>query len=358
MSQPVKIKGLNKVFPAADQKGSEVHAVRDVNLFVEPGELVTLLGPSGCGKTTLLRMIAGFEEPSSGEIYFGDRLMNNVPANGRDATMVFQSYAIFPHLDVFDNVGFGLQLKSISRSETNQRIERVLELTGLTGMARRAPSQLSGGQQQRVALARAIVMEPQVLLFDEPLSNLDAKLRDQMRVEIRELQQRVGITSLYVTHDQIEAMSISDRIVVMNGGIIEQIGTPSEVYARPASRFVADFVGKSNFLPAIVGDGGKLQIGAAHLDNPYPGDAARGDRVTVLIRPEALHLTRDVAALRGRILRAMFLGATAEYLVDVEGIGEVIVDQANPGAEGLFQVGETMGVNLAPNAAHIVSDTV
>ncbi len=355
MSQPVTIAGLSKVFPSADQKGASVHAVRDVDLSVSSGELVTLLGPSGCGKTTLLRMIAGFEEPSSGEIRFGDRLMNNVPPNGRDATMVFQSYAIFPHLDVFENVGFGLRLKSISRAEANRRIERVLELTGLSQMARRSPSQLSGGQQQRVALARAIVMEPQVLLFDEPLSNLDAKLRDQMRVEIRDLQQRVGITSLYVTHDQVEAMSISDRIVVMNGGVIEQIGTPVEVYARPATRFVADFIGKANFLTAIVGTGGELRVGEAVLSTGYTGKAAQGETVTVLVRPEAVRLSAEPLPLRGRVVRAMFLGSVAEYLVEVEGGAQWLVDQPNPGAAGLFSVGDIVGLEPAPNALHIVA---
>mgnify|MGYP002621690729 CR=1 FL=1 len=354
MSQPVSITGLNKLFPSADPKGAALHAVRDVNLHVASGELVTLLGPSGCGKTTLLRMIAGFEEPSSGEIRFGDRLMNTVPANGRDATMVFQSYAIFPHLDVFENVGFGLRLKKISRSEANQRIERVLELTGLTAMAKRAPSQLSGGQQQRVALARAIVMEPEVLLFDEPLSNLDAKLRDQMRVEIRELQQRMAITSLYVTHDQVEAMSISDRIVIMNGGIIEQIGTPSEVYARPASRFVADFVGKSNFLEMQLGQDGVLRLGETVLGKGHTGQALPGQNVTVLIRPESIVLNREPLALQGTVRRAMFLGPVAEYLVEVAGGGQWLVDQPNPGTTGLFGVGETVGLSVAPDALHIL----
>ena len=355
MSQPVTISALNKLFAPADQKGAPVHAVRDANLSVASGELVTLLGPSGCGKTTLLRMIAGFEEPSSGEIRFGERVMNNVPANARDATMVFQSYAIFPHLDVFENVGFGLRLKPIPRAEADRRIARVLELTGLSAMAQRAPSQLSGGQQQRVALARAIVMEPQVLLFDEPLSNLDAKLRDQMRVEIRDLQQRVGITSLYVTHDQTEAMSISDRIVVMNGGMIEQIGTPAEVYARPASRFVADFIGKANFLTATVGSGGALRLSETVLGTGYSGQAPEGSTVTVLLRPEAVRLSTTPGSLRGRVVRAMFLGSVAEYLVQEEDGTEWLVDQPNPGPTGLFSVGDVVGLEPEIQALHVVA---
>src|SRR5690606_25334858 len=220
----------------------------DVDLEVEKGQLVTLLGPSGCGKTTLLRMIAGFEEPTHGEVWFGERRVDKLAPNARDTAMVFQSYAIFPHLNVYENVAFGLRMKRMPTKALRERVGRVLELVGLTPMAERAPSALSGGQQQRVALARCIVMEPRLLLFDETLSNLDAKLREQMRIEIRDLQQRLGITSVYVTHDQIEAMSMSDLVVVMNAGRVEQVGPPEEIYARPRSRFVADFIGKANFV--------------------------------------------------------------------------------------------------------------
>jgi iron(III) transport system ATP-binding protein len=297
-------------------------------------------------------MIAGFEEPTSGEIRFGERLMNEVPPNRRDAAMVFQSYAIFPHLDVEENVAFGLKLKSLPRADVAARVGRVLEQTGLAGMARRSPSQLSGGQQQRVALARAIVMEPRVLLFDEPLSNLDAKLRDQMRVEIRELQQRLGITSLYVTHDQVEAMSISDRIVVMNAGVVEQVGTPREIYVRPASRFVAGFIGKVNFVPATALGAGRLAIAGREV-GPLPVvDGRPGDTLTLAVRPEEIALAREGGDLRGTVRRVIFLGSTAEYLVEVPGLGPWLVDQANPGERCDFAPGDEIGLTLSRTGLH------
>ncbi len=350
MAEAVTIRNLNKRFASPDAPGQDVHAVRDANLEVEPGKLVTLLGPSGCGKTTLLRMIAGFEEPTSGDILFGDRRMNNVAPNRRDAGMVFQSYAIFPHLSVYENVVFGLRLKKLSDTELTARADKVLAVSGLTSMANRSPSQLSGGQQQRVALARAIVMEPRVLLFDEPLSNLDAKLRDQMRVEIRDIQQRLGITALYVTHDQIEAMSISDRIVVMNGGLIEQIGTPREVYARPATRFVAEFIGKANFLQASVVDSQMVSVGGIPL--PLANTAKSGEQLTLVLRPEALALSETAGDFPATVRRAMFLGNIAEYLIDVDGLGEWLVDSPNPGETGLFEPGSRLFVSLSRGSLH------
>src|SRR5712692_4798036 len=242
---------LTKTFPALAREG-EVTAVDDVSLDIAQVEFITLLGPSGCGKTTALRLIAGFESPAQGRIMLDGQCLYDVPPNRRAMAMVFQSYAIFPHLNVFENIAYGLKVQKLSASEIRRKIAEVLSLTALTGLEHRAPHQLSGGQQQRVALARALVMEPKVLLFDEPLSNLDAKLREQMRVEIRAIQQRLGITSVYVTHDQVEAMTLSDRIVVMNKGRIEQVGTPQAIYQRPASRFVADFIGKANFVEARV----------------------------------------------------------------------------------------------------------
>jgi len=229
MALDLKLNSITKEFSSFDQSGVVV-AVNNVSLHVQRGELVTLLGPSGCGKTTLLRMIAGFEDPTHGDIYFADKRVNDLAPNQRNAAMVFQSYALFPHLNVLENVAFGLRLQHLAGAEIKKRVAGVLELVGLTGLENRATSQLSGGQQQRVALARAIVMEPQILLFDEPLSNLDAKLREQMRIEIRQLQQRLGTTSVYVTHDQAEAMSMSDRIVVMNQGRVEQVGTPLDIW--------------------------------------------------------------------------------------------------------------------------------
>lgn len=355
MAEAVRIRELDKRFTSADAPGQSVHAVRSANLDVEPGELVTLLGPSGCGKTTLLRMIAGFEEPTSGDIMFGERRMNDVAPNRRDAAMVFQSYAIFPHLSVYENVVFGLRLKRLPAGELKTRAERVLSLSGLTDMANRSPSQLSGGQQQRVALARAIVMEPRVLLFDEPLSNLDAKLREQMRVEIRELQQRLGITALYVTHDQTEAMSISDRIVIMNGGVIEQIGTPLQVYARPATRFVAEFIGKANFPTAIVVDHETVELAGVKL--PVATGKRVGAAVKLVLRPEAVALSSKAGDYAATVRRAMFLGNLAEYLVEVDGVGEWLVDHPNPGEAGLFEPGERVFVSPSRASLHALNST-
>ena len=354
MAEAVLIRQLNKQFTSPDAPDRPVHAVRDVTLTVEPGSLVTLLGPSGCGKTTLLRMIAGFEEPTSGDILFGDRRINELAPNRRDAAMVFQSYAIFPHLSVYENVVFDLRLKRLAAGDLKARAERVLELTGLSAMAQRSPSQLSGGQQQRVALARAIVMEPRVLLFDEPLSNLDAKLREQMRVEIRDLQQRLGITALYVTHDQVEAMSISDRIVIMNAGLVEQVGTPREVYARPASRFVADFVGKANFVSATAIDARSVEVAGVRLGLSGDCAAAAGAPVTLVIRPEAMRLSADEGDFAATVRRAMFLGNVAEYLVEVDGLGEWLVDVSNPGETGLFETGARVFVSPSQSSIHVL----
>jgi iron(III) transport system ATP-binding protein len=348
MNDAIRIVRLRKVFTGPE--GREVAAVSDVDLEVGSGRLVTLLGPSGCGKTTLLRMIAGFEEPTSGDILFGDKRMNEIAPNKRDTAMVFQSYAVFPHLDVFENVAFGLRLRSLPKAEIESRVSRVLELTGLSGYARRSPNQLSGGQQQRVALARCIVMEPKVLLFDEPLSNLDAKLREQMRVEIRELQKRLGITSIYVTHDQVEAMSISDDIVVMNAGTVEQVGTPHDIYARPASRFVADFVGKANFVAGEWTADGQVSVSGRTLRVAAPAGAP-GSRADLVIRPEAVRISRSEGDFAGTVRRVMFLGNIAEYLVAVEGVGDWLVDAPNPAEAGLLRPGDA--VKLSPSAASI-----
>src|SRR5512143_3545286 len=247
------LENITKVFPPRGS-ASEVTAVHNANLDIEKGELVTLLGPSGCGKTTTLRMIAGFEFPTSGRITLDGQEINPLPPHKREMSMVFQSYAIFPHLNVFENIAYGLNVQRLSKAVIKERVNKVLDLVHLEGYGDRAPTQLSGGQQQRVALARALIMEPKVLLMDEPLSNLDAKLREEMRTEIRRIQKDMNITSVYVTHDQIEAMTLSDRIVVMNQGRIEQIGTPVEVYRFPNRRFVADFIGRANFVPGEVQD--------------------------------------------------------------------------------------------------------
>src|ERR1043166_5672150 len=240
----IRLKSVSARF--RHQVKGDIAAVRDVSLDVAPGELMTLLGPSGCGKTTTLRMIAGFQEPSAGEIFIGEHDVTGIEANDRNIGFVFQNYALFPHLSVFENVAYGLRIQRLGRAEVVCAVTDVLALVGLASYEKQMPHQLSGGEQQRVALARAIVIKPRVLLFDEPLSNLDAKLRVAMREEIRTLQKRLGITTVYVTHDQEEAMAISDRIAVMNAGTIAQLGDAEELYRRPASAFVAGFIGRTN----------------------------------------------------------------------------------------------------------------
>lgn len=360
MPADLRLLKLRKEFTSPE--GGTVVAVDDVTLEVEKGAFVTLLGPSGCGKTTLLRLIAGFEEPTSGQVFFGDRRVDQLAPNARDTAMVFQSYAIFPHLNVYDNVAFGLRMKHVPGRELAERVGRVLELVGLTGMAKRAPSQLSGGQQQRVALARCIVMHPALLLFDEPLSNLDAKLREQMRVEIRDLQQRLGITSVYVTHDQAEAMAMSDLVVVMNAGKVEQVGSPTDVYARPATRFVADFIGDANFFEGVLLDPWTVRVADAALRLADPCGGLPGAEVTVVARPEAMNMRRledrtEVDAgttLTGTVRRTTFLGSIARYLVDVDGLTVMQVDAANPAEAGLLAPGTA--VSLEPGALHALAE--
>lgn len=360
MAVDLKLVGLRKVFPGHSPTDPEVVAVDDIDLEVEKGLFVTLLGPSGCGKTTLLRMIAGFEEATGGEIWFGDERVDRLAPNARDTAMVFQSYAIFPHLNVFENVAFGLRMKRIPGAELNRRVGEVLELVGLTQMAKRQPSALSGGQQQRVALARCIVLEPRLLLFDEPLSNLDAKLREQMRLEIRDLQRRLGITSVYVTHDQAEAMAMSDLVLVMNRGRVEQAGSPHEIYATPANRFVADFIGKANFLAGTVRDPLTAEVGGKGFTLTAPTREAPGTPVTLVARPEAVRLDRPDAAgspgLPGTVRRALFLGNHAEYEVEIPGVGTLESEVSNPAGTGMFAVGDQVVVGLG--ALHALSAEV
>ena len=272
-SSGVVLQEITKIFQQPDT-GKDFVAVDHINLNIQDGEMVTLLGPSGCGKTTTLRMISGFEYPTSGSVFIGDRDVAKVPPNKRGISMVFQSYALFPHLNIWENVAYGLKVAKLSQDEVVRRTNAVMELMQLTGMERRFPNQLSGGQQQRVALARAVVIEPSVLLFDEPLSNLDAKLRESMRDELRALQKRLGITSLYVTHDQSEAMAISDRVVIMKDGVICQQGSPTEIYEQPNSRFVANFIGKANFIDGTFrgmdGEAALVEVGGHTFPIPPP----------------------------------------------------------------------------------------
>ena len=301
--------------------------VADVGLSIAEGELFTLLGPSGCGKTTLLRLIAGFYEPDAGEVRFGDRVVNSVPPHERGIGMVFQNYALWPHMTVAENVSYGLKLRKVPPAEIAARVEGVLGKVKLAGLGGRYPGQLSGGQQQRVALARALVLNPQILLLDEPLSNLDAKIRIQVRAEIRKLQKELGITTIYVTHDQEEALTLSDRIAVFDQGRVRQIGPPKTLYERPANRFVADFIGINNLV-----DGKVLAVDAAQrtvrAETAFGEVAAiseaplkPGDRCVISVRPENLALEGQpgggVNRLTGRISFAAYLGNTLRYDVDL-----------------------------------------
>ncbi len=338
----------------------EVTAVDGVSLDIRQGQLVTLLGPSGCGKTTTLRLIAGFEFPTAGQILLDGRAINDLPPHRRDMSMVFQSYAIFPHLNVFENIAYGLNVQHRSLEEVKRRVARVMELVELTGYENRQPNQLSGGQQQRVALARALVMEPKVLLMDEPLSNLDAKLREQMRTEIRRIQQRLGITSVYVTHDQVEAMTLSDLVVVMNQGKIEQAGPPAEVYRRPATRFVAGFIGRANFIPATVKDrrNGLLVVHAldAHLTVPAPeAPLTPGQAVTLVIRPEMVAVDAATPQAQGIVRRSAYLGNVIEY--DLEIAGQLLtVAEHDPRHAQVHPEGAMVPVRLLEDVLYVLPE--
>jgi iron(III) transport system ATP-binding protein len=318
---------VSKVFRSPE--GHEVRAVDDASILVAGGEFVTLLGPSGCGKTTTLRMVAGFEQPTTGRILLDGRDVSRLSPDRREMGMVFQSYALFPHLTVFENVAYGLRLRGRRGGALDQAVKRILASVNLAGLEERRPSALSGGQQQRVALARAMAIEPRVLLFDEPLSNLDAKLRVSLRSEIRRIQQQLGTTALYVTHDQAEAMSLSDRIVVMNGGRVEQLDTPDAIYRRPKTRFVADFIGRANFVPGEVlaradGDRADVRILGRVARIAAAAGVQPGATATVVLRPESIRL--DEGELSAIVRSATFLGPTVEYDIEVDGRVLAVVD--------------------------------
>jgi iron(III) transport system ATP-binding protein len=367
----VTLKHITKIFKDPTHPTREVRAVNDVDLVIQDGEMVTFLGPSGCGKTTTLRIISGFENPTAGEVWISNELVNDIPPNKRNTSMVFQSYAIFPHLSVAQNIGFGLELKGWKQDAIKREVEQIMEVMNLTNLYSRRPDQLSGGQQQRVALARAIINKPKVLLFDEPLSNLDAKLRDQMRIEIRRIQQSFGITSIYVTHDQDEAMTVSDRIMVMNDGEVMQIGTPFEIYSRPENVFVADFIGRVNLfeanVSAVSNSAIRVELQAAGKAGyskelkSWSGSFPVGQRAKVMVRPESLRLFRSgeqtaSSPLTGRIERSIYLGPTVEYEIAVPGLKSLILAVTyNPVEDGFFRNGEEVAVDFAPEAAHLLS---
>jgi putative spermidine/putrescine transport system ATP-binding protein len=336
-----------------------VTALAGVDLEVAEGELLTILGPSGSGKTTLLKVVAGFEIPDEGTVHLGSADVTMAPPRVRDVGMVFQNYALFPHLTVAQNVAFPLEMRRLPKAERESRVADALALVELSGYEGRLPRQLSGGQQQRVALARAIVFNPRLLLLDEPFGALDRKLREAMQLEVRRLQRRLKLTTLFITHDQEEALILSDRVAVMNAGRIEQIGAPAEVYARPATRFVADFVGESNLLEATATDGAAAEVpGLGRIALAAPA-GPRGARATLLLRPEALRVGADAAALpnraSGRVLETVFLGLSVKLRLQAEGGPELLArlplrpSEPPPAAEG-----EVVPLGFAPEDVHVI----
>ncbi|EGO61737.1 ABC transporter ATP-binding protein [Acetonema longum] len=336
----VKIESVTKLF-------GEVKAVNAFSALIRNGEFLSILGPSGCGKTTMLRMIAGFEKANSGEIYIGDHLVSSpekkifAPPEKRNIGMVFQSYAVWPHMSVFDNVAYPLKIKGIAKDIIREKTLQALDMVHLDGYADRLPSQLSGGQQQRVALARALVSEPQLLLLDEPLSNLDAKLRESMRFEIKELQKKLNVTVVYVTHDQAEAMAMSDRIVVMHQGVIQQIGSPLEVYETPANRVIADFIGLVNFIDA---EARQDTVHIPSLGLTLPSQHDFSGKAVAAIRPEYISLTQDEQAVQGTIVHKVYLGDAVDWRIDVNGAQIRVIDKA--AALSQYSSGDRVGLEF------------
>ncbi len=369
MSEPaVELRDVTKVFTSTrGDLAEEVYAVQEMNLEIAQGEFFTLLGPSGCGKTTTLRLIAGFERPTKGEIFIHGQPMSKVPPNLRPVNTVFQNYALFPHLNVARNVGFGLEVRRVSRPERERRIHEALDMVQLAEMSNRRPSQLSGGQQQRIALARALVNQPAVLLLDEPLGALDLKLRKAMQIELKQLQAQVGITFIYVTHDQEEALTMSNRIAVMNKGRVLQVGDPVTLYEKPASHFVADFIGESNFFRGVVEavsgqlvevqvSGTRVRATAGALP-PSSGQealfAVRPEKVRLIISEESID-----GALRGVIQEVIYIGTDTRYIVNVEAQSPVAVRVQNGCgiAPQEYRRGDVVQLSWLPEDAHLLAD--
>ncbi len=338
----------------------DVEVLKGISAEIEKGELLTFVGPSGCGKTTLLRIVGGFTTPTSGQVILNDIDISGLPPNMRDTKMVFQSYALFPHMTVAKNIGFGLKLKKWRKEKIDTRVEELLSLVHMDGLGDRTIDRISGGQQQRVALARALALEPKVLLLDEPLSNLDANLRVVMREELRNIQERVGVTTIFVTHDQYEAMSISDRILVLNDGIIQQIGSPMDIYEQPANEFIAEFVGYVNFMEGRITS---IKDDTCHVATEY-GDLEldhnqdtleKGDAVVIVIRPENVSIssskgTQHTNTFHGIIQSRMYAGNIAKYTVKF-GDKEMVVDQYNPSGSRLFQKNDEVKITV-PRTVH------
>ncbi|RFU42420.1 ABC transporter ATP-binding protein [Actinomadura logoneensis] len=360
----IELAGVRKEYHA---HGETVPAVRKVDLAIGQGEFFSLLGPSGCGKTTTMRMIAGFEEPTAGEVYLHGESVTGVPANRRDVNMVFQSYALFPHMSVFENVAFGLRRRRTPKAEIAERVAAMLEIVDLAGREKRRPAELSGGQQQRVALARALVNRPRALLLDEPLGALDLKLRQAMQVELKRIQREVGITFVYVTHDQGEALTMSDRIAVMNDGLVEQLGSPREIYERPATKFVAGFIGTSNLLGGEAVEGGAGQAVLRHGDGgrivALLGDGrsvTAGDAVELTVRPEKMQITADrpddgLSRVPGRVSEVVYLGTSTNYNVTTDGGAEVVVFVQNAmNAEDVARRGDRVWLSWEPQHSYLL----
>ena len=335
-------------------------AVAGIDLEVPEGEFLTLLGPSGCGKTTTLGLIAGFFPPTSGEIYLKGKPVADLPPFRRDIGVVFQDYALFPHMTAAENVAFGLKMRRLPKAEVAHRVTEALGLVQLGGLGERRPLQLSGGQRQRVALARALVIRPTVLLLDEPLSNLDLKLREEMRVEIAALQRRLGITTVFVTHDQGEALVMSDRIAVMHAGRIEQIGRPAEIYEKPATRFVAEFIGRMNFFGARVTDANTVQLaGGQSFNLPVPGTVPGRAGVHLAIRPERARLGAEKPAggfaLAGTVQQVLYLGSTREFHLTLDGGERALVETANDGNAPAFAAGTRVWFMAPAEACQMIA---
>lgn len=351
----IKIKQVSKFF-------GDFQALKNINLTINQGEFFTLLGPSGCGKTTLLRTLAGFNQQEEGDIFFGEKNIKNVPAYKRNIGMVFQNYAIFPHLTVFQNVAYGLKARKVSKSEIKNRVQEALNMVELGNMGDRQPSELSGGQQQRVALARTIVIHPGLLLMDEPLSNLDAKLRIKMREDIRELQKKLNITTIYVTHDQEEALAVSDRIAVLNEGVVQQVGKPHEIYLSPSNKFVANFIGSTNFIYCEAKT--ELDETIIHIENvnirskfhqPYNG------KVLYSIRPEQVRLyskdnQQDSAWIDGEIINVTFLGESVVYKIKFGNDQVISAHEHSIIYHNLRKIGDKVKVDLNPPEAVIFDE--
>ncbi|WP_366552894.1 ABC transporter ATP-binding protein [Aquibaculum sediminis] len=355
----IEARRLTKIF---DGPGGEVRALDNVDLIIRKNEFFTLLGPSGCGKTTLLRLVAGFEQPSGGELLMDGEAIAERPPHRRPVNTVFQSYALFPHMTVAENVGFGLEMMGRPREEIGQRVERMLALVKLEGMGLRRPNQLSGGQQQRVALARALANQPKVLLLDEPLSALDFKLRKEMQIELKRLQSETGITFVFVTHDQEEALTMSDRIAVMSDGNVLQIGSPTEIYEHPTSRFVADFIGETNLLTGRLSErmASSLRFeldSGGLLEGQEDGGNETGARVTLAVRPERAEISREGSGLPARIEQIVYFGTDTHYHLRLDDQTPFVVRHQNrAGATSRYSRGEEVRVTISPDAVRVLQD--